>query len=102
MIADAKTIEDYGFTKPGPIETYYKATSIDPDMSVDDFVSVYKDIDGADGSKPNQGIKQDELIAYFNNNHFTSESEAMRVWSMFAPKGEKVPYLKKDGTWGKH
>jgi hypothetical protein len=71
-------------------------------LTPDQFAKTYREIDGADGSEPNQGIKQDELIAYFNKNHFTSESEAMKYWNMYAPKGKKVPYLKKDGTWGKH
>ena len=97
-MSDADRLSSLGFTKPGPIDTFYKAQGIDPSLTPNEFAQTYNEID-ADG---NQGIKQDELIAYFNNNHFTSESEAMQIWSMFAPKGKKVPYLKKDGTWGKH
>ena len=106
MINDAKTIADYGLTKPGPTETYQKAQKAaaknGEHLSVEDFAKTYKAIDGADGSEPNQGIKQDELLAYFNKNHIKSEEKAMKLWDMYAPKGKKVPYLKKDGTWGKH
>lgn len=97
-IDEATQMKNLGFTKPNPTETYYKAKNIVPSLTVDEFAKTYKAID-ADG---NQGIKQDELIAYFNNNHFTSEAEAMKVWNIYAPKGKKVPYIKKDGTWGKH
>lgn len=97
-IDEATQLSNAGFTKPGPVETYYKAKNVVPSLTVDEYVKTYNAID-ADG---NQGIKQDELIAYFNNNHFTSEAEAMKYWNMYAPKGKKVPYLKKDGTWGKH
>lgn len=97
-IDEATQLANAGFTKPGPVETYYKAKGVVPSLTVDEYVKTYNAID-ADG---NQGIKQDELIAYFNNNHFTSEAEAMKYWNMYAPKGKKVPYLKKDGTWGKH
>ena len=97
-IDEATQLADLGFTKPGPTDTYYKAKGIVPELTPDEFARTYKAID-ADG---NQGIKQDELIAYFNKMHYTSEAEAMKTWSMFAPKGKKVPYLKDDGTWGKH
>ena len=96
-ISDAERLTSLGFTKPGPIDTFYKAQSIVPSISPDDFARTYKDID-ADG---NEGIKQDEVLGYLNRGNYT-ESEAMQIWSMYAPKGKKVPYLKKDGTWGKH
>jgi hypothetical protein len=101
-IDEATQLSNAGFTKPGPVETYYKAKGVVPSLTVDEYAKTYRQIDGADGSEPNEGIKQDELIAYFNNNHFASEAEAMKYWNMYAPKGKKVPYLKKDGTWGKH
>lgn len=97
-IDEATQLSNAGFTKPGPVETYYKAKNVVPSLTVDEYVKTYNAID-TDG---NQGIKQDELIAYFNKNHFTSEAEAMKIWNMYSPKGKKVPYLKKDGTWGKH
>ena len=97
-IDEAAQLANLGLTKPGPAETYYKAKGDVPELTVDAFAKQYKEID-TDG---NQGIKQDELIDYFNRMHYTSVDEAMKTWNIFAPKGKKVPYLKKDGTWGKH
>ena len=97
-IDEATQLSNLGLTKPGPTETYYKAKNSVPDLTVDAFAKQYKEID-TDG---NQGIKQDELIDYFNRMHYTDESEALKTWNIFAPNGKKVPYLKKDGTWGKH
>ena len=96
-MTDAERLSSLGFTKPGPIDTFYKAQGIVPSITPDEFARTYNDID-ADG---NEGIKQDEVLAYLNRGNYT-ESEAMQIWSMYAPKGKKVPYLKKDGTWGKH
>ena len=97
-IDEAAQLSNLGFTKPGPTETYYKAKEFNPDLSVEEFARLYKQLD-TDG---NQGIKQDELIDFFNANHYTSEQKALDIWSMFAPNGKKLPYLKDDGTWGKH
>lgn len=77
--------------------TYAQALNEVPSLTPSEFSRTFNAID-TDNSK---GIKQDELIAYFNKHGFTSEEEAMRVWSMYAPEGKKLPYLKKDGTWGK-
>ena len=101
MMKDAKTIADYGLTKPGATETYQKAQKVAAEngetLSVDDFAKTYMAID----ADHNQGIKQDELIAYFNKNK-VPEVQGMKMWKMFAPDGKKVPYIKEDGTWGKH
>ena len=78
--------------------TYAQALNEVPSLTPSEFSRTFNAID-TDHSK---GIKQDELIAYFNNNHFTSEDQAMKVWRMYAPEGKKLPYLKKNGTWGKH
>ncbi len=78
--------------------TYANALNEIPSLSTGEFVRTFNAID-TDNSK---GIKQDELLAYFNKNGFTSEDEALKVWRMYAPEGKKLPYLKKDGTWGKH
>ena len=78
--------------------TYAQALNEVPSLTPSEFSRTFNTID-TDHSK---GIKQDELIAYFNNNHFTSEEQAMKVWRMYAPEGKKLPYLKKNGTWGKH
>ena len=97
----AKSIEDMGFTKVNPKETYVKAKEVDSSITPESFAKTYREIDGADGSEPNEGIKMDEVIAYANKNHL-SEQQMNKTWSMYAPAGKQVPYLKKDGTWGKH
>lgn len=96
-IDEATQLADLGFTKPGPTDTYYKAKGIVPELTPDEFARTYKAID-ADG---NQGIKQDEVLAYLNKGNYT-EAEGVQIWNMYAPKGKKVPYIKEDGTWGKH
>lgn len=93
----AQSVEDLGFTKVGPKETYVKAKSVDPSMSLEEFAKTYRDID-ANG---NQGITQKEVIDYLNANK-VPELEGMNTWNKFAPNGKKTPYIKKDGTWGTH
>ena len=101
MIQEAKDFSDLGFTKPGPTYTYYAAKEIDPNISLDDFAAVYRDIDGADGSSPNEGLSKKEILAYLNSSDY-NEAEGLQIWNMFKPgNAKKVPELKKqkDGTY---
>ena len=98
MIQEAQQFSDLGFTKPGPTYTYYTAKEIDPNISLDDFAYVYKNIDGADGSTPNEGLTKKEILAYLNSTDYT-EDEGMQIWKMFKPSNaKKVPSLI-DGVW---
>ena len=98
MIQEAQQFSDLGFTKPGPTYTYYTAKEIDPNISLDDFAYVYKNIDGADGSKPNEGLTKKEILAYLNSTDYT-EDEGLQIWKMFKPSNaKKVPSLI-DGVW---
>jgi hypothetical protein len=81
--------------------TYAEAIQKPANKNLDprEYATTFKKIDGADGTKPSESITQDELVAYFNKNNFTSQDQAMKVWNVYA-QGKKIPYLKKDGTWG--
>ena len=81
--------------------TYAEAIQKPANKNLDprEYATTFKKIDGADGTKPSESITQDELVAYFNKNNFSSEDQALKVWNVYA-QGKKVPYLKKDGTWG--
>lgn len=94
---DAATqISNLGLDKPGPTYTYYSAQKTIPDLTPEKFVKTYKSID-SDG---NQGIKQDEIINYLNNNNI-SESEGKKIWSAYGNSSWKsIPSLK-DGKWSK-
>ena len=92
----ASTISDLGLDKPGPTYTYYNAQKVIPELTPEKFAKTYKSID-ADG---NQGIKQDEIINYLNNNNL-SESEGKKIWNAYGNSTWKsIPSLK-DGKWSK-
>ena len=92
----AAQISNLGLDKPGPTYTYYNAQKTIPDLTPEKFVKTYKSID-SDG---NQGIKQDEIINYLNNNNI-SESEGKKIWSAYGNSSWKsIPSLK-DGKWSK-
>jgi len=76
--------------------TYANALSIDPNLSSNDFVNTFINID-VDNSK---GIKQDELIDYFNRNN-TSPEQADQMWRMYGDSTwKKIPKLE-GGTYKK-
>lgn len=94
MTSAAQSVEDLGFTKVGPKETYIKAKGIDPSLSVEDFGKTYKAID----TNGNQGITQKEVITYLNNNK-VPELKGSQIFNMYAPAGKSTPAVKDDGTW---
>lgn len=103
IVDNTVTLQSLGLDKPGPAYTYEKAQKYLPDMTIEQFADTYKKIDGADGSKPNQGITQKELISYFNEYDIPSV-EAGRIWNAFgvtegAKPWKKVPSLGDDGVW---
>ena len=90
------TLSSYGLDKTGPTKTYEKAKSEIPGLTTQQFATTYKKID-SDG---NQGIKQDEIIDYLNNNN-VSEAEAQKIWSAYGNSSwKKIPVLK-NGKWTK-
>ena len=69
--------------------TYADALKVDPNLSSSEFAKTFNAID-ADNSK---GIKQDELIDYFNQNKY-SQQQADRMWKMYGDSTwKKVPAL---------
>lgn len=92
----AKTIQDYGLTKPGPSYTYYNAQEKIPSLTPEEFSKTYKAID----SNGNQGITQDELINYLNNSKI-SEAEGKKIWSAYGSSNWKAIPKLQDGTWKK-
>jgi len=81
--------------------TYAKAINVDPSLTPSQFSKTFNEID-TEHPSGKRSITQDEMLAYFNKHKMTNEREVMKLWDMYAPEGKKVPYLKKDGTWGKH
>lgn len=72
------TLSDYGLDKTSATTAYTKAQKVDPDVSVDQFAKKFKTID-VDGS---QGIKQDELIDYFNK-YKISNADVEKTWKLY-------------------
>ena len=90
-------LSSYGLTSISPAKTYEKAQAIIPGLTTEKFATTYKKID-ADG---NQGIKQDEVIAYLNSQKISSESEAKKIWSAYGNSTWKsIPKLE-NGKWVK-
>ena len=100
MERDLPTLNGMGMPKSS-YYTYAQAINVNPSLSPNEFAKTFNEID-TDHPNGKRSITQDEMLAYFNKHNFTSEDQAMYYWSMYAPEGKKVPYLKKDGTWGKH
>lgn len=93
----AVSLQNLGLSKPGPTYTYYNAQTVIPGLTTEDFAKTYKTID-SDG---NQGIKQDEVIAYLNSQKITSESEANKIWSAYgSSEWKSIPKLE-NGKWVK-
>ena len=91
------SLQDLGLTKPSPTYTYYNAQTVIPGLTTEDFAKTYKAID-SDG---NQGIKQNEVIAYLNSKKITSESEAKKIWSAYgSSEWKSIPKLE-NGKWVK-
>lgn len=100
MERDLPTLNGMGMPKSS-YYTYAQAINVNPGLSPNEFAKTFNEID-TEHPSGKRSITQDEMLAYFNKHHFTSEDQAMYYWSMYAPEGKKVPYLKSDGTWGKH
>ena len=78
-----------GLGKSSAYYTYADAVSVNPNLTPAEFVRTFNSID-TDNSK---GIKQDELIAYFNKNN-VSQQQASQMWQMYGDSGwKKIPKL---------
>ena len=78
-----------GLGNASSLYTSADALKVDPSLSSAEFAKTFNAID-ADNSK---GIKQDELIDYFNNNNY-SQQQADKMWKMYGdPTWKKVPML---------
>lgn len=93
MVDAATRLSQLGLTKPGPVEAYYTAQRNGKNVNPDEFAKTFKAID-ADG---NQGVKQQEVIDYLNNNSIP-KLKGEEIYSIYAPAGKKKAKLK-DGTW---
>lgn len=62
--------------------TYATALKEIPSLTPQAFDKTYKQIDGADGSDPNQGISQKEMIAYLNKGNYT-QNQAEQIWNAY-------------------
>lgn len=90
----SEQLSDYGLTKISSAATYDKARSVIPELTMNQFATTYKQID----TDHNEGIKQGELIAYFNN-YNVSEAEAKKMWNAYGNSTwKKVPVLT-SGKW---
>lgn len=90
----AESLPKYGLDKPSVPYTYAKAQKTIPGLTTKEFASTYKKID-ADG---NQGIKQDEIIAYLNSANM-SEDKGKQIWEAYgASNWQKTPVYS-NGQW---
>ena len=82
QVVDAiPTLQSMGLEKSAQY-TYANAVNVIPSLTPESFAKTYNKIDGADGSKPNYGIKQDEIIAYLNNGNY-SDNQAKQIWNAY-------------------
>lgn len=77
---------------------YANAVNKEPNITIDTFVKQYKEIDTNKADK----LTQKEMLEHFNKKRLP-EAEVMRLWTVYQQGDwKRVPYLKKDGTWGVH
>ena len=93
------TLEKMGLEKSAQY-TYANALKEIPSLTPDSFARTYKQIDGADGSKPNQGIKQDEILAYLNKGNYTN-NQAQQLWYAYGSRDWKQVPVYNGKTWKK-
>ena len=95
IVDNTVTLQSLGLDKPGPAYAYEHAQGIIPGLTVQQFAETYKAMD-ADG---NQGLKQSELIDYFNSNNINS-IEGGRLWNAYGNSTwKKIPVYGDDGVW---
>ena len=93
--SDAATILDSGINAHG--YDVYKANK-NSIKDTDSWISEYNKIDGLGNS--DGFVSQEEFLKAIKKNNW-SESEAVKYAKIYGT-WEKIPYLKKDGTWGFH
>ena len=94
VLNDLPVLESSGL-KPSAYYYYAKAVNVLPSLTPNEFATTYKAID----TNPDNAMTQKEVLAYLNKGNYTDQ-QANQLWLMYAPEGKKLPYLKKDGTWG--
>lgn len=99
VIEAIPTLEKMGLEKSAQY-TYANALKEIPSLTPDSFARTYKQIDGADGSKPNQGIKQDEILAYLNKGNYTN-NQAQQLWYAYGSRDWKQVPVYNGKTWKK-
>lgn len=93
--SEASTILDSGINAHG--YDVYKANKANI-KDTDSWISEYNKIDGLGNS--DGFVSQEEFLKAIKKNNW-SESEAVKYAKIYGT-WEKIPYLKKDGTWGFH
>jgi hypothetical protein len=98
-ITDAQKITNAGINSYG-----YEAFKANKSRitNTDDWVKQYNEIDslGTGKSKSDGFVNQDEFLAWVKKNGY-SETQAANYAKLYG-NWKKVPYIKKDGTWGFH
>lgn len=89
-------LNDLGVKGTSADKLYNHAKEKIPSLTTEQFATTFNKIN-TDG---NTSIKQDEMFAYFKKNHLT-EKQASDLWKAYGD-WKTIPYLKEDGTWGKH
>ena len=78
----------------GVYEAYQHATETIPSLTESQYATAVKKIDDNNDSK----ISQAEMLDYFNSGNY-SQSDVEQMWNTFG-EWKRIPYIKKDGTWG--
>jgi hypothetical protein len=88
-------LADHGLTDKYSYEGFQQASTVIPNLSVDDYAKTLNTINEDD--KPN--IKQEELAHYLNKQKVTSESEAKRITEAYGKDTWKAEPKLVDGEW---
>lgn len=90
-----KELASYGASNSEKTVYYYNhAKQTIPSLTPKGYTQKLKEIGGSD-----YRIDQKEMITYLNKTG-ASQDEANKLWNAYG-EWKSVPYLKKDGTWGK-
>ena len=88
-------LASYGAVDSSTTVRYYShAKQTIPSLTPKGYTQKLKEIGGSDYK-----IDQKEMLTYLNKTG-ASQDEANKLWNAYG-EWKSVPYLKKDGTWGK-
>lgn len=103
LINDIPSLQQMGLEKSA-YYAYANAINVVPSITPTEFAQTYNEINTSKEDK----LTQKEMLAYINKYQFSENPDedaqiVSELWKTYQDgTWKKVPYLKKDGTWGLH